>query len=126
MTFGAGQFDFGTHSFLAYQDLNVNSIHDPGEPSASTTFTVTSCQSPVSIETLIGLAQSLGVNAGPLSQAVSLLTDTNPNNDRAVCNQLDAFINQVDAKMRTGQLEHEQGDQLLQAAQSIKGTLGCS
>jgi hypothetical protein len=48
-----------------------------------------------------------------------------PNNDRAVCNQLDAFIIQVDAKMRTGQLENEQGDQLLQAAQSIKGTINC-
>lgn len=131
MFFGPNwQFDFGTHSFLVYQDLNVNFVHDPEEPSASTAFTVSSCQSQPSvtaaIENLIGLVQSLGINVGPLSQVVTLLKDNNANNDVVVCSQLNAIINEVNAKMQTGKLMHEQAEQLLQAAQSIKGTLKCS
>ncbi len=80
------------------------------------------------IQQLINLAQSLCVNIGPLHQAVDLVSDTNPNNDRAVCNQLDAFINQVNTNLQQqGQIIPEQeANQLISSAQSIKLTIGCS
>jgi hypothetical protein len=79
------------------------------------------------IQQLIDLAQSIGINTGPLHQAVDLISDTNPNNDRAVCNQLDAFINQVNTNLQQqqGQIIPEQANQLIQSAQSIKATIGC-
>ena len=69
-----------------------------------------------------GVANSL---AASLNQATALLSDGYPNNDAAVCGNLTAFINKVDAKEQNGQLTTTQADQLRQAAETIKATLGC-
>jgi len=61
----------------------------------------------------------------PLSQAVNLLNDDNPSNDTAVCEQLTALINQVDAKEQNGMLSAEQATQLKQDAEAIKTSLSC-
>ena len=69
-----------------------------------------------------GVANSL---SAPLGQASALLNDNNPYNDSASCGMLDAFINQVNAKAQNGQLTPAQANQLLQAANAIKASLGC-
>jgi hypothetical protein len=61
----------------------------------------------------------------PLGQASALLSDNNSSNDNAACGKLDAFINQVNAKAKSGQLTSAQASQLLQAANAIKASLGC-
>ena len=61
----------------------------------------------------------------PLNQAVNLLNDNNPSNDTAVCEQLTALINQVDAKEQNGMLSAEQATQLKQDAEAIKTSLSC-
>jgi hypothetical protein len=61
----------------------------------------------------------------PLHQSTNLLNDDNPNNDVAVCNKLDAFINEVNAKEGSGQLTPTQANDLRQAANDIKAEIGC-
>lgn len=72
-----------------------------------------------------GLKNSL---AAPLGQAGKLLNDNNPNNDKAVCNQLYAFINHVTA-LTNKKISQEQSAMLIQSlpysAQAIKTSLGC-
>ncbi len=77
------------------------------------------------IQQLINDAQSIGVNTGPLHQAVELISDNNPNNDRAVCNQLDAFVNQVNRNLQQqqGQITPDQANQLISSAQQIKASI---
>jgi hypothetical protein len=130
-----------TLTFTALSDPNMNGVRDPGEDvTAQVTATIINCFPPIpaptpsqQIQNLINIIYSLNVDnnvknslAAPLSQSVRLLTDNNLNNDVAVCGQLNAFINQVGAKMQNGQLTQEQASQLIQAAQPIKGALGCS
>ncbi|MFQ5970462.1 MAG: hypothetical protein ACE5J2_08220 [Nitrososphaerales archaeon] len=62
----------------------------------------------------------------PLGNAVKLLTDDNPKNDKAVCGKLGAFINQVDAKEKSGKLTTAQAAELRNAAEGIKDSLGCT
>ena len=45
---------------------------------------------------------------GPLHNAIKLLTDNNPSNDNDVCNKLDSFLAQVNAKEANGQLTTQQ------------------
>ena len=48
--------------------------------------------------------------AAPLNEAIKLLTDNNPNNDKAACAKLDDFLNI--AKEKNGKLTAEQADDL--------------
>jgi hypothetical protein len=80
---------------------------------------------------LIGTINSMPIPTGtktslnaPLKNAIPLLTDNNPNNDKAVCNTLGAFLNQVNAKERLF-LTPQQAADLRQQATSIQDTLGC-
>ena len=61
----------------------------------------------------------------PLNNAIKILTDDNPNNDKAVCGKLDAFINEVNAKEKNGSLTATQATKLRQLANAIKVSLGC-
>jgi hypothetical protein len=61
----------------------------------------------------------------PLKEVVNLLNDNNPHNDVAACGKLTAFINQVNAKEKNGQLTTGQAFQLRQSANAIKASLGC-
>lgn len=61
----------------------------------------------------------------PLSRAVDLLTDDNPNNDTAVCNQLASFISRVDIQERHGRLTASDAADLILAAEALRAELGC-
>ena len=69
-----------------------------------------------------GVANSLTAS---LNQATANLNDGNPNNDRAVCGKLTAFIQQVEAKEQNGQLSATEAEELREAAETIKAALGC-
>jgi hypothetical protein len=71
---------------------------------------------------LRGVEESL---KGPLHQASDLLTDNNPNNDRAACSQFDRLITQANVRMQNGQLLPDQAGLLTQLAQAIKTSAGC-
>ena len=59
----------------------------------------------------------------PLNAAI---TQLNRNNHVAACNQLNAFLNQVDAKLANGQLTSQQAADLRQQATALQHVLGCS
>jgi hypothetical protein len=59
----------------------------------------------------------------PLNAALAQL---NNNNHTPACNQLNAFLNQVNAKQTNGQLTPEQAADLSQQAKSIQQAIGCS
>jgi photosystem II stability/assembly factor-like uncharacterized protein len=62
---------------------------------------------------------------GPLRHVARLLTDANQANDRAACGRLDAFIDQVNVKERSGELTAAQAGQLRLDAEDITAALGC-
>ena len=62
---------------------------------------------------------------GPLNEVVNILCDNNPNNDAAACGELGAFINQVNAKEKNGQLTPAEADGLRQSAEANEASLGC-
>jgi YVTN family beta-propeller protein len=85
------------------------------------------------IQQLIQLIQSMGLNHGtqtsltaPLNAALSQLTNNNPNSVGTACNQLNAFVNHVNADSQNGQLSSTQASQLIHAAQNIQTALGCT
>lgn len=68
-----------------------------------------------------GIANSL---TAKLNAVVKNLNDENPNNDKAVCNELTAFINEVNAQSGK-KLTKVQADELVSLASDIKKVLGC-
>jgi hypothetical protein len=83
-------------------------------------------------QNLINTINSMTLPAGsktsltaPLTSALNRLSDNNPTNDIAACNDLGAFINQVSAKQKAGKLTAEQAAELTSAAQAIQGALEC-
>lgn len=120
-------------TYTVVSDPNNNGVLDPGEVSATTTV-IFSCPQPSSppqqIQNLINTINEMNLGnslTAPLNQAVNLLQDNNPNNDISACNNLNAFIQQVNAQTQNNSLTQEQSNQLKQAAQSIQNSLvGCS
>jgi len=60
----------------------------------------------------------------PLKNAQDKLDDDNPKNDGGACGKMDAFINQVNAQ-EGKKLSTEQANDLREAAQSVKDSIGC-
>jgi hypothetical protein len=54
------------------------------------------------------------------------LAQLNRNNPTPACNQLNAFLNQVNAKQINGQLTSQQATDLSQQAKAIQQAIGCS
>ena len=54
------------------------------------------------------------------------LAQLNRNHDTPACNQLNAFLNQVNAKQNNGQLTPQQAAELTQQAKAIQQAIGCS
>ena len=80
------------------------------------------------IANLIDDINSLGLPIGltaPLQNVAEILDDNNPNNDAAACGNLQAFINQVNAQERRGELTAEEASELRQLAETSKSSLGC-
>jgi hypothetical protein len=61
----------------------------------------------------------------PLKEASDILDDDNPNNDKAACGKLGAFINQVNANESRGTLTAEEVDELRTQAEAIMNQLDC-
>lgn len=131
VAFGVAFLGFASPSGISR--IEVLSVGGGGPLGLSAVFfevvTVTPAQAIQNLITTIGnmglpgeVANSL---SAPLGQASTLLNDNNPSNDIAACGNLDAFINQVNAKVQNGQLTSAQASQLLQAANAIKASLGC-
>jgi hypothetical protein len=55
----------------------------------------------------------------------NILNDDNPNNDQSACDELGAFINQVNAAERRDTLTAEQADVLRTQAEDIRNNLNC-
>lgn len=135
-----GPFDLpqGTFTWTAFSDANNNGLLDPGEVFATNNNPITCGQPPPpsppqQIQNLINTINQMNLNnnikkslTAPLNQAVNIIEDDNPNNDVSVCNQLNAFIQQVNAHTQNNRLTQEQANQLIQSAQSIQVSLGCS
>jgi YVTN family beta-propeller protein len=87
------------------------------------------------IQQLIQNIQSMGLNQGtqtsltaPLNAALFQLgsTSNNPNSAGTACNQLNAFVNHLNSNGHNGQLSSIQAAQILQSAQNIQKSLGCT
>jgi len=77
-----------------------------------------------SIEDL-GLPSNVENNLkAPLKNAQDKLDDDNPKNDGAACGKMDAFINMVNAQ-EGKKLTTDQAEELREAAQSVKDSMGC-
>ena len=79
------------------------------------------------IDELHVLADEAGLNKGEANALVSKLDNAlkslEKENTQAACNQLGAFINQVNALINSGRFTQEQGQGLTDAAQSLIGEL---
>jgi hypothetical protein len=76
-------------------------------------------------QNLIGTIAGMGLPAGVANSLSAPLNNFNPSNLTAACGKLNAFINQVNAKVQNGQLTMAAGSQLFQAAKAITASLGC-
>jgi hypothetical protein len=54
------------------------------------------------------------------------MAQLNSNHQIPACNQLNAFLNQVNAKQSNGQLTPQQAAELTQQAKAIQQAIGCS
>jgi Tol biopolymer transport system component len=87
------------------------------------------------IDELISIIQNLDDNVPQsvktdiialLEEVSKILNDNNPNNDESACDELGAFINQVDANERRGTLTADQANVLrTQAEDIIRNELDC-
>jgi hypothetical protein len=126
-SWGYSNLAMGSHIFQV-RAVDTAGAVDPSPAS----FTWTLATPAQSIQDLIDAVNSMGLPKGvansltaPLGQASAKLDDKNLKNDVAACNKLDAFINQVNAKGKSGQLTPDQAGQLLEMAYAIKANLGC-
>jgi hypothetical protein len=55
-----------------------------------------------------------------LEEVSNILNDNNPNNDESACDELDGFINEVNAAESTGTLTADQADNLRTQAEDIR------
>lgn len=95
--------------------------------SASTTVTV---QTPAqAINALISSIQGLPLNAGQKNSLIGKLNAASASIDKgkltAACNQLNAFMNEVNALVQSKRLNAATANMLISEAQGIKAALGC-
>ena len=98
----------------------------------SASFNVNVVVDSSSIGTLDDEIESLGLPngvtnslQGPLNQATRLLEDSNPNNDGAVCDKLDSFLEHVQDRLDDGSLTAQQAADLTAFATAIQSAIGC-
>jgi DNA-binding beta-propeller fold protein YncE len=106
---------------------NFNSNGSPGNTVSVISAVLTPTQR---IQQLINTIDSFHLPKGvttsleaPLNAALAQL---NRNNPTSACNQLNAFLNQVNAKQTNGQLTPQQAADLSQQAKAIQQAIGCS
>jgi hypothetical protein len=116
----AGSDDFCAGGLL---DLNHNPVADvslrpipPAQLTENLGSTIETLGLPSSVESMLRT---------PLTQAVALLSDANPNNDTGVCAQLRSFISRVEVQERRGQLSPADAAALRESTAAILASLGC-
>jgi Tol biopolymer transport system component len=78
------------------------------------------------IQNVDNVPQSIKTDIITLLEEVSnILTDNNPNNDESACDELSAFINEVNAAERSGTLTADQAADLRTQAEDIRNMLSC-
>ena len=109
----------GQHTF-AVRAVDTQGNVDP----TPATFSWTVLTPTQGIQQLINTIDSFNLPKGvttsleaPLNAALAQL---NSNNDTPACNQLNAFLNQVNAKQNNGQLTQQQAAELTQQAKAIQ------
>jgi YVTN family beta-propeller protein len=81
------------------------------------------------IQNLINTIDSFNLPKGVTTSLEALnaaLAQLNRSHDTPACNQLNAFLNQVNAKQNNGQLTPQQAAELTQQATAIQQAIGCS
>jgi hypothetical protein len=68
---------------------------------------------------------SAGQANGLIAKLTATLGSLNRGNATPACNQLDAFVNQVNAFANSGVLTASQGQALIDAAQAVRMMIGC-
>jgi hypothetical protein len=111
--------------------LHLDSFSQTYGPLIASIQFVYNCQpNPVNgIQGLLITIQSSSLDHGlgsPLKKSIQLLSDNNPTNDKAVCNQLNAFINQVDVDAGNGFIDHTKAQNLKSTATNIKTQMQCT
>jgi len=115
---GYSALAIGNHTFHV-RTLDTAGNVDPTPAS----FAWTAVTPDQAIQNLITAIGNMGLSAGVANSLSARLNNINPNNKAAACGKLNAFINQVNAKVPP--LTGAQATQLLQAANAIKASLGC-
>jgi hypothetical protein len=105
-------------------------VMDNGGATASAATTVT-METPIqAINDLITSVQGLPLNAGQKTSLIRKLDAASNAIDQGnltiACNQLQAFINQVNDFVQSQRLETDTGNMLIDATQAIKTAIGCS
>jgi WD40 repeat protein len=122
---GSGQTNISNHpAFEADPDFGSGVATEPPPPPTP----AEAIDELISIiQNLDNVPQSVKTSlTAPLKEASDILSDDNPNNDKAVCGKLGAFINQVNAAERRGTLTPDQADDLrTQAEDIIMNQLDC-
>src|SRR5262249_27468970 len=118
--FAAGQHTFAVRAVDAQGNVD----------STAAMFSWTVITPTHGIQNLINTINSFNLPKGvttsleaPLNGALAQL---NSNNHAPACNQLNAFLNQVNAKHSNGQLTPQQAVDLSQQAKAIQQAIGCS
>lgn len=125
---GIASFRLFSTNLFAIQDQ----LPDPGLP-AITTSVLTAEDAVTLLEDEIASLVAGGVlsedqGAGlsdKLDAAAASLARSNPNSARPACNQMTAFVNQVNAFARNGTLPGSTAAELLGAADAIRDEIGC-
>ena len=115
---GADSFDYTISDGNGGQDtaIVIVTVTSPEEAIQIIIDKIISFNFPTSVENL--LIKNLPI-------AINNLNDGNPNNDRAVCEIIDSFINKVDQREMQGQLTSAQADESREQANAILASLGC-
>ena len=115
----------GQHTF-AVRAVDTQGIKDPNPA----TFSWTVLTPTQATQKLIGTIDSMHLPTGTTTSLEATLNaainQLNRNNHIPVCNQLNAFLNQVNAKQTNGQLTPQQAADLRQQAIAIQRAIGCS
>jgi N-acetylneuraminic acid mutarotase len=117
-----------TYSVLAVgpHAFGVSAMDAAGNTSAQTSFAWSVVTPAEATQNLIGAIATMGLPAAVANSLSAPLNNFNPSNLTAACGKLNAFVNQVNAKVQNGQLTPSAAGQLLQAANAIKASLGCA
>jgi hypothetical protein len=107
-------------------DLDTDNVIEVYSSSLTIESTIDSVVSPMeSIESLALPKKVENALLAPLKGIQKKLEDSNPDNDKAVCGKLDAFIHIVEEKVAANQLDGDDGAELIEDAEHIKTLVGC-